>query len=128
MLDQKEIEAKAQEIFSEYNPKEEIPFPFENLQRYNVEFFTGKEFEELFDRKTVVRSIISFDGTKSFRVYVNHKLPLEVVYFSMATSIAHVFLHEAELKKEKILFDIEEYPLVSPDIDPALSRTLREEA
>ena len=96
-----DVVQKAQEVLQKYNPGVIAPFPFEKIYQdeKNLEVHCLELDEE-------ISGSINFDvGSKKYKILINSCKSVTRQYFTLGHELGHFYLHQAILRKEKILID-----------------------
>ncbi len=98
-----EIENKAEEIATSFNPDGLSPFPFEKIQQGNPDIKIL-----VVDIAERISGAISYDpDTNQFSIFINTLKPDTRQQFTIAHELGHYYLHQEIIKSEDGLVDFE---------------------
>ena len=108
----KEAAEKGEEIAKKFNPKTNIPFPFEEIieEHKDLELRFGDlssvdipNDDGLYNDLSGL--ILYENNQKKFIIFIEKSKPENRQYFTVAHELGHYFLHQDVLKKENLVVD-----------------------
>ena len=95
-----DIRALAEDYAKKYNPKNQAPFPYENIL---AEHTSLKVYFTVLDDDAVSGVILFKDG--EYNILINGNKPFTRQHFTLAHELGHYFLHQDILKGEQAIVD-----------------------
>ncbi len=98
------IVERAREIRKQYNPGDLAIFPYGKISSdiKNLNIFSGDLEDD-----SVLGAITYKSDNDTFNIYINSTKNQKRRYFTTAHELGHYFLHQDELKRERLLVDPE---------------------